>query len=107
MGWEHSSLKGPPREGIDLSIIASEYPGDWIQSSAEDRLGTSGMIAPVRAVPSSASARALDWFTFFLSDVRTGFGPFVANYLPAHQWAQFDIGLVLTAGALVALAGQM
>ena len=55
----------------------------------------------------SASERGLDWFTFFLADIQTGFGPFVAVYLTAHAWAQFDIGLVLTAGGLVALAGQM
>jgi MFS family permease len=54
-----------------------------------------------------ASARGLDWFTFFLADIQTGFGPFVAIYLTAHEWAQLDIGLVLTAGGLVALAGQM
>jgi MFS family permease len=59
---------------------------------------------PARA---SASARGLDWFTFFLADIQTGFGPFVAVYLTAHQWAQFDIGLVLTTGGLVALAAQM
>jgi isocitrate lyase len=29
------------------------------------------------------SARGLDWFTFFLADIRTGFGPFVAIYLTA------------------------
>jgi len=84
-----------------------EHPSDWIQSKAEDRLGASGASATVRAALSSASARALDWFTFFLSDVQTGFGPFVAIYLTAHQWAQFDIGLVLTAGGLVALGAQM
>ena len=54
-----------------------------------------------------ASARGLDWFTFFLADIQTGFGPFVAIYLTAHQWSQFDIGLVLTVGGLVALAAQM
>ena len=31
----------------------------------------------------------------------------MAIYLTAHAWTQFDIGLVLTAGGLVALAGQM
>jgi MFS family permease len=63
---------------------------------------------PVPAGASSyASARGLDWFSFFLADIQTGFGPFVAIYLTAHQWAQFDIGLVLTAGGLVAVAGQM
>ena len=62
--------------------------------------------ATASATP-QASARGLDWFTFFLADIQTGFGPFVAIYLTAHQWAQFDIGLVLTAGGLVALACQL
>jgi MFS family permease len=61
--------------------------------------------APVAAA--SASARGLDWFAFFLADIQTGFGPFVAIYLTAHHWAQLDIGIVLTAGGLVALAAQM
>jgi MFS family permease len=56
---------------------------------------------------SAASARGLDWFTFFLADIQTGFGPFIAIYLTARHWAQFDIGLVLTVGGLVALAAQM
>jgi MFS family permease len=60
-----------------------------------------------QSASSAASARSLDWFTFFLADIQTGFGPFVAVYLTAHAWTQFDIGLVLTAGGLAALAGQM
>jgi MFS family permease len=63
--------------------------------------------APAVGARASASVRGLDWFTFFLADIQTGFGPFVAIYLTAQQWAQFDIGLVLTAGGLVALAAQM
>jgi MFS family permease len=39
--------------------------------------------------------------------VLTGFGPFVAVYLTSERWTQLDIGLVLTTGSLVALAGQM
>jgi predicted MFS family arabinose efflux permease len=39
--------------------------------------------------------------------VQTGFGPFVSVYLTAHQWTQVDIGLVLTARGLAALALQM
>ena len=77
------------RAGSVLSPSAS--PG---QTAAQSRLP-------------AASARGLDWFTFFLADIQTGFGPFVAIYLTAHEWAQLDIGLVLTAGGLVALAGQM
>ena len=74
------------------------------------RLGcrNEGTVAPsAPSTMSQASQRGLDWFTFFLADIQTGFGPFVAIYLTAHQWPQFDIGLVLTAGGLVALAGQM
>ena len=57
--------------------------------------------------PSRASLRGLDWFVFFLADVQTGFGPFVSVYLTAQAWTQVDIGLVLTLGSLIALAGQM
>src|SRR5205807_7928653 len=64
-------------------------------------------LGAAQGVAAPASVRGLDWFTFFLADIQTGFGPFIAIYLTAHHWAQFDIGLVLTAGGLVALAGQM
>jgi MFS family permease len=57
--------------------------------------------------PSRASLRGLDWFIFFVADVQTGFGPFVSVYLTAQKWTQVDIGLVLSAGSLVALAGQI
>jgi MFS family permease len=57
--------------------------------------------------PSRASQRGLDWFVFFLADVQTGFGPFVSVYLTTQAWTQIDIGLVLTVGSLIALAGQM
>jgi MFS family permease len=53
------------------------------------------------------SHRSLDWFSFFLADIQAGFGPFVAIYLTAHSWTQLDIGIVLTASGLVALAGQL
>jgi MFS family permease len=59
------------------------------------------------AAPSLRSLRGLDWFSFFLADIQTGFGPFVAVYLTAQSWTQVDIGLILTAGGLVSLAGQM
>jgi predicted MFS family arabinose efflux permease len=57
--------------------------------------------------PTRRSLRGLDWFVFFVADVQTGFGPFVAVYLTAQKWTQIDIGLVLTVGGLVALVGQM
>jgi len=39
--------------------------------------------------------------------VLTGFGPFVSVYLTSEHWTQFDIGLVLSTGSLVALVGQV
>jgi MFS family permease len=56
---------------------------------------------------SPASRHGLDWFVFFIADVQTGFGALVAVYLTAEKWTQVDIGLVLTIGALVGLAGQV
>jgi predicted MFS family arabinose efflux permease len=53
------------------------------------------------------SVYGLDGFVFFVADVLTAFGPFVAVYLTSQHWPQLDIGLVLTIAGLVALAGQM
>jgi MFS family permease len=60
-----------------------------------------------RPHPPRRSLRGLDWFVFFVADIQTGFGPFIAVYLTSLQWTQVDIGLVLSAGGLVALVGQM
>jgi MFS family permease len=58
------------------------------------------------AHPSRKSLRGLDWFIFFVADVQTGFGPFIAIYLTSQQWTQVDIGFVLSASGLIALLGQ-
>ncbi len=59
------------------------------------------------AAPSRQSQRGLDWFIFFLADVQTGFGPFIAVYLTTQKWTQAEIGLVLSIGGVVGLIGQM
>jgi len=68
-------------------------------AAAEDALQPAG--APRR------SQRGLDWFAFFMADIQTGWGPFVAAYLTSVAWTQFDIGLILTIGTLAALALQI
>ncbi|WP_315776380.1 MULTISPECIES: MFS transporter [unclassified Bradyrhizobium] len=60
-----------------------------------------------RPAPSRQSLRGLDWFIFFLADVQTGFGPFIAVYLTTQKWTQAQIGLVLSIGGIVGLIGQM
>ena len=62
---------------------------------------------PCDDAASSRSRRGLDWLVFFVADIQTGFGPFVAVFLTSHKWTQVDIGLVLTVSGLVALIGQI
>lgn len=57
--------------------------------------------------PSRESQHGLDWFIFFLADVQTGFGPFVAVYLTTQKWTQVEIGFVLSIGGIIGLIGQM
>jgi MFS family permease len=60
-----------------------------------------------RPAPSRQSLRGLDWFIFFVADVQTGFGPFLAVYLTTQKWTQIEIGTVLSIGGIVGLVGQM
>jgi hypothetical protein len=61
------------------------------------------------ATEQSARRRSagLDWFAFFMADIQTGWGPFVAAYLTSVGWAQLDIGLIFTIGTLTALAFEI
>jgi MFS family permease len=52
-------------------------------------------------------SRALDLLNFFVADVQTGFGPFVAVYLTTNKWTQVEIGFVLTLGTVVSLISQI
>jgi MFS family permease len=52
------------------------------------------------------SVRALEWLNFFLADVQTGLGPFLAAYLGSSGWNPGNVGYVLTFGGLVGVAMQ-
>jgi len=52
------------------------------------------------------SLRALEWLNFFLADVQTGLGPFLAAYLASSGWNPGSVGYVLTFGGLVGVAMQ-
>jgi MFS family permease len=51
--------------------------------------------------------RALDLLNFFLANVQTGFGPFVAVYLTSQKWTEGEIGLVLSIGTVVGVMSQL
>ena len=44
---------------------------------------------------------------FFVADVQTGFGPFVAVYLTTQKWTQVQIGIALTVGTMVGMVSQV
>jgi MFS family permease len=52
-------------------------------------------------------SRSLDWLFFFVADLQTGFGPFIAVYLTRHQWTQAELGLALGVGSASAMLGQV
>ncbi|WP_348270285.1 MFS transporter [Methylobacterium sp. GXF4] len=56
---------------------------------------------------SAVSRHGLDAFAFFVANLQTGFGPFLAVYFSQAKWTQSDIGFALTVGSLVALLGQV
>jgi len=78
-----------------------------VQTLTHDSTVISVTGAHEAARASRQSLRGLDWFTFFLGDIQTGFGPFIAVYLVTQKWTQTDIGLVLTVGALTGLICQI
>lgn len=54
--------------------------------------------------PGSRRSRyGLDWTNFFIADVQTGFGSFVAFYLAHLGWSKSSVGLALTIGTVAAI----
>jgi MFS family permease len=58
--------------------------------------------------PASPQSRyGLDWMNFFLADIQTGFGTFVAFYLAHLGWSEGSVGLALTIGGLAGVLSQI
>src|SRR5579859_5397391 len=51
--------------------------------------------------------RGLDWLFFFVADLQTSFGPFIAVYLTDHRWTQAQLGLALGVGSASAMLAQV
>jgi len=71
---------------------------------AADSTGVADAIEPS---PSGASLRGLDAVNLFLAGALSGFGPYVAAFLAEQNWAQQDIGFVLTAAGFAGLLSQL
>src|SRR5262249_3800060 len=61
----------------------------------------------LRTPASARSRRGLDWLNFFVADVQTGFGTFVAFYLAGLGWSQQQVGLALAVGGLAGVVAQI
>ena len=46
------------------------------------------VLIETKTFPSQRTLRGLDWLNFFLADVQTGVGPFLAIYLAGHGWEE-------------------
>ena len=55
---------------------------------------------------SRTSVRGLDWLNFFLADVQSGVGPFLAIYLAASGWNEQTTGIALTGGGIAGIIAQ-
>src|SRR5579871_6570826 len=56
--------------------------------------------------PSPQTLRGLDGLNFFLADVQTGVGPFLAIYLAGYRWNEERVGLALTVGGIAGILAQ-
>jgi predicted MFS family arabinose efflux permease len=90
-----------------IDPVDGDRPGYAVGRDKGDNVSPASEPPKATATPSRESLRGLDWFIFFLADVQTGFGPFIAVYLTTQKWTQGQIGLVLSIGGLVGLIGQM
>ena len=55
----------------------------------------------------SRSLHGLDWLNFFVANVQTGFGPFIALYLTENRWTTAEVGFALTIGTTCSLVSQI
>src|SRR3981189_2450087 len=90
-----------------IDPVDGDRPGDAVGRDKGDNVSPASEPPKATATPSRESLRGLDWFIFFLADVQTGFGPFIAVYLTTQKWTQVEIGFVLSIGGVIGLLGQM
>ncbi len=70
--------------------------------------GLSTLIKTIEAAatPSVRTLHGLDWLNFFLADVQTGVGPFLAIYLAGYGWNEQRVGIALTVGGIAGILTQ-
>jgi hypothetical protein len=88
----------------------------WVTSLSESRRSTRGAWSlggktaaagfPALLSPERRSVVSIEWLNFFLADVQTGLGPFLAAYLASSGWNPAGVGYALASGGLISVAMQ-
>jgi len=88
---------------VNESLVVSATPTD--PKADRPDVARSGEAA-ARSSASRQSLQGLDWLNFFLADVQSGVGPFLAIYLAGSGWNEQTIGIALTGGGLAGIIAQ-
>jgi MFS family permease len=98
----HLDMSGPQQLASGLSRISTRLPR-FHKTFSRYRDAQRSLRVPA----SRRSRYGLDWLNFFVADMQTGYGSFVAFYLAGLGWSQGMIGLALTADNFLAVVGQI
>ena len=104
---DHSPEVSVPR--FDSSHGGQASAGEAEDRGRERKDGGSNPDASKKGeakTPSARTLRGLDWLNFFLADVQTGVGPFLAIYLAGYMWNEERVGLALTVGGIAGILTQ-
>ncbi len=100
------SLYGP-KDSLD-PLLPCEFERSRSRLRAHRGSGLSTLIKTIEAAatPSVRTLHGLDWLNFFLADVQTGVGPFLAIYLAGYGWNEQRVGIALTVGGIAGILTQ-
>ena len=86
---------------LDQTATTNLLPNAPMQSAWE-----LDALIKTKTSPSRRTLRGLDWLNFFLADVQTGVGPFLAIYLAGYGWDEQRVGIALTVGGIAGILTQ-
>ena len=86
-----------------MHSIAGHHTFKFRDAAGHYRKARHSLLTPV----SARSRRGLDWMNFFIADVQTGFGSFVAFYLAQLNWSPAQIGVALSVGGIAGMLSQI
>jgi MFS family permease len=86
-----------------MDVVAPHHRTRLRHAAHRYRMARRALHAPA----SARSRRGLDWMNFFIADVQTGFGTFVAFYLAQQGWSEGSVGVALAVGTLAGVLSQI